>query len=337
MGLFSRKSGGASTTTPSQPDSSIIEPPRPRIGLALGSGVARGWGHIGVLKALHNLGFRPDVVAGTSVGSLVGAAYLISRLDVLEEWTRDLNKLRIVRLLDFKMRSGGLVGGQKLVNEMLEHFGDVNIEELPIPFIAVATDLLTGHEVWIKKGRLVDAIRASFSIPGIFKPAQIDGRWLIDGALTNPLPVSVCRAMDCQCVIAVNLTGDMIGRNKAPGTDIPSAAGFDLLPFMAESGMEDRLSMLDPFTKKVFKRENDREPSMFGVMTASLGIILDRITRQRLAGDPPDVHIAPRLGHIGLLEFDRAAEAIAEGEAAVERAKPWLLDAMQLFNLQPRK
>lgn len=335
MRLFSRKSGGSSTP-PSPPDGTATPPARPRIGLALGSGVARGWGHIGVLKALHNLGFRPDVVAGSSVGALVGAAYLISRLDVLEDWTRDLTKLRIVRLLDFKMRSGGLVGGEKLVAEMLEHFGDVNIEELPVPFIAVATDLLTGHEVWLRKGPVVDAIRASFSIPGIFRPAHINGRWLVDGALTNPLPVSICRAMDCQCVIAVNLTGDMIGRNKAPDSDIPSAAGFDLLPFMADSGMEDRLSMLDPFTKKVFKREN-KEPSMFGVMTASLGIILDRITRQRLAGDPPDVHIAPRLGHIGLLEFDRAAEAIAEGEAAVERAKPWLLDAMELFNLQPRR
>lgn len=335
MGLFSRKSNGPATPSETQ-ETAVTPPVRPRVGLALGSGVARGWGHIGVLKALHNLGFRPDVVAGSSVGALVGAAYLISRLDVLEEWTRDLTKLRIVRLLDFKMRSGGLVGGQKLVNEMLDHFGDVNIEELPIPFIAVATDLLTGHEVWLRKGSVVEAIRASFSIPGIFKPANIDGRWLVDGALTNPLPVSICRAMDCQCVIAVNLTGDMLGKNKTPDADIPSAAGFDLLPFMADAGMEDRLSMLDPFTKRIFKRENSREPSMFGVMTASLGIILDRITRQRLAGDPPDVHIAPRLGHIGLLEFDRAAEAIAEGEAAVERAKPWLLDAMQLFNLQPR-
>lgn len=306
---------------------------RPKLGLALGSGVARGWSHIGVLKALHNMGIRPDVVAGTSVGALVGAAYLISRLDVLEEWTRELTKLRIVRLLDFKMRSGGLVGGQKLVNEMLDHFGDIRIESLPVPFLAVATDLLTGHEVWLRKGPIVDAVRASFSIPGIFRPAHMDGRWLVDGALTNPLPVSICRAMDCQCVIAVNLTGDIIGRNRAPDSNIQTAAGFDLLPFLSESGMEDRLSMLDPFTRRIFRRE-DKEPSMFGVMTSSLSIILDRITRQRMAGDPPDVQITPRVGHIGLLEFDRAAEAIAEGEAAVERAKPWLRDAIDLFNLQ---
>ncbi len=335
MGLFDRKKPAVGDAPPPPPP----EPPvstRPKVGLALGSGVARGWGHIGVLKALHNLGLKPDVIAGSSVGALVAGAYLVSRLDVLEEWCRDLNKLRIVRLLDFKIRSGGLVGGNKLVDEMLEHFGDVNIEDLPIPFVAVATDLLTGHEVWLRKGSMIDAIRASFSIPGIFKPIQSEGRWLVDGALTNPLPVSVCRALDCQCVIAVNLTGDTMGKNKAPGANIPTAAGFDLIPFMAEAGMDERISLLDPFTKRIFRRDSDKEPSMFGVMTASLGIILDRITRSRIAGDPPDVHIAPRLGHIGLLEFDRAAESIAEGEAAVERAKPWLLDAMQLYNIKPR-
>jgi len=334
MGLFDRKKQVPNESAP--PTTETPTQTRPKVGLALGSGVARGWGHIGVLKALHNLGIKPDVIAGSSVGALVAGAYLVHRLDVLEDWARNLTKMRIVRLLDFKVRSGGLVGGQKLVDEMLEHFGDVNIEDLPIPYTAVATDLLTGHEVWLRNGSMVESIRASFSIPGIFRPVQYEGRWLVDGALTNPLPVSVCRAMDCQCVIAVNLTGDTMGKNKAPGTQIPTAAGFDLLPFMSEAGLEERLSMLDPFTRLVFRRDNDKEPSMFGVMTASLGIILDRITRSRIAGDPPDVHIAPRLGHIGLLEFDRAAEAIAEGEAAVERAKPWLLDAMQLYNIKPR-
>ena len=310
--------------------------PRPKIGLALSGGVARGWGHIGVLKALHNLGIKPDVVAGTSVGSLVGAAYLTSRLDALEEWTRELTKKRVLGLLDFKLRSGGLVGGKKLVAEMMEHFGDVKIEDLPIPFAAVATDLLTGHEVWLQQGSLVEAVRASFSLPGIFRPAKIDGRWLVDGALVNPLPVSICRALDCQCIIAVNLTGDVMGKNRAPNTDIPSAAGFDLLPFMVQSGMEERVSVLDPFTKRIFSRD-EQEPSIFGVMVNSLNIILDRVTRAKLAGDPPDVHIAPRLGHIGLLEFDRAAEAIEEGEAAVERAKPWILDAMHVFDIKLRR
>jgi len=335
MGFFSRSSPPPSAPPPPErkPGAPFVNnTDRPKIGIALGGGVARGWAHIGVLKALHNLGIRPDVIAGTSVGALVGAAYLSSKLDVLEEWTLGLNKRNIVKLLDFKIRAGGLVGGARLVQEMRNHLGDINIEELPKPFVAVATDLLTGHEVWLRKGPLVESIRASFSIPGIFRPAMVEGRWLIDGALTNPLPISICRAMDCQCVIAVNLTGDMLGKNRATDAAIPTAAGFDLLPFLSETGQFERLSLLDPFTKKVFRRE-DKEPSIFGVMTGSLNIILDRITRSRLAGDPPDVHIAPRLGHIGLLEFDRAAESIAEGEAAVERAKPWLIDAMQVFDL----
>lgn len=336
MAVFWKRGEGQNADKPSAGPSSPPPLQRPRIGLALGGGVARGWGHIGVLKALHNLGLRPDVVAGTSVGALVGAAYLVSRLDVLEEWARGLNKLRIVRLLDLKMRSGGLVGGKKLVDAMYEHFGDIRIEDLPVPFVAVATDLLTGHEIWLRHGPLVDAVRASFSIPGIFRPAQVDNRWLVDGALVNPLPVSICRALDCQCVIAVNLTGDLLGKNRQSDSNIPTAAGFDLLPFMNEAGLGERLSLLDPFTKRIFRRDA-AEPSIFGVMTNSLGIILDRITRARLAGDPPDVLISPRLGHIGLLEFDRAEEAIAEGEAAVERAKPWLLDAINLFGIEPRR
>lgn len=335
MGFFNKSAPPAKPPTPTagKPGAPFMnQTDRPKVGIALGGGVARGWAHIGALKALHNLGIRPDVVAGTSVGALVGAAYLSSKLDVLEDWTRALNRRSIVKMLDFKIRAGGLVGGNRLVQEMYNHLGDTLTEELPKPFVAVATDLLTGHEVWLKKGRLVDNIRASFSIPGIFRPALVDGRWLIDGALTNPLPVSICRALDCQCVIAINLTGDILGKNRAQDAAIPTAAGFDLLPYLSETGQSERLSLLDPFTKKIFRRV-DKEPSIFGVMTGSLNIILDRITRSRLAGDPPDVHIAPRLGHIGLLEFDRAAEAIAEGEAAVERAKPWIIDAMQVFDI----
>ncbi len=336
MGLFNWHTLGLGDGDPGEnPEPPPSPPRRVRIGLALSGGVARGWGHIGALRGLLNLGIRPDVVVGTSVGALVGAAYLVSRLDALEEWSRALTKARIVRLMDFKLRAGGLVAGKRLVAEMAQHFGDARVEDLPIPFAAVATDLMVGHEVWIRSGPLVNAVRASFSLPGVFPPVQLDGRWLVDGALVNPLPVSVCRALDCQCVIAVNLTGDIMGRNRVPNTNLTSAAGFDLLPFMKDSGMAERLSLLDPFTRRVFVREGAM-PSLFGTMVNSLNIILERVTRARLAGDPPDVHIAPRLGHIGLLEFDRAAEAIEEGEAAVERARPWIQDAMQVFGLTPR-
>jgi len=306
---------------------------RPRIGLALGGGVARGWAHIGALRALRRYGIEPDVVAGSSVGALVGGMFLADRLPALEEWAKRLTKLRIASYLDLKLSSGGLIGGVHLVAEMKRYLGDVRIEELRTPFVAVTTDLVTGHEIWLREGSLVEGMRASFSLPGVFPPMKIDGRWLVDGALVNPVPVSVCRALGCEMVIAVNLSADIIGKARKPGAQIPTAAGFDLLALLegpAPSYVPPP-SALNALTRRIFKRDYEG-PSLFGVMVSSFGIITDRVTRSRLAGEPPDVHIAPRLGHIGLLEFDRAEEAIAEGEASVERVLPDLCDALSVFS-----
>jgi NTE family protein len=302
-----------------------------RIGLALGSGMARGWAHIGVIHALTRLGLKFDIVAGCSIGALVGGLYLAGKLDSLEAWALNLTKLKIVRYLDLKVRSGGLIGGEKLVEEIKNYIGDVKIESLGTPYAAVATDLVTGHEIWLQRGDLATAMRASFSLPGVFPPIRHDGRWLLDGALVNPLPVTACRAMGADMVIAVNINADIIGKLRRPGSDIPAAAGFDLLHLIESTAeLENRMSIMDTLTRRIFRRDPSG-PSLFGVMTASLNIMQDRITRSRLAGDPPDVHIAPRLGHIGLLEFDRAAEAIREGEEAVERKRPELADALKVF------
>ncbi len=306
---------------------------RPRIGLALGGGVARGWAHIGALRALRRYGIEPDVIAGSSVGALVGGAHLAGRLSALEDWARKLTRIKIVSYLDLKLSSGGLIGGTHLVAEMMRHIGDVKIEDLPAPFVAVSTDLVTGHEMWLREGSLVEAMRASFSLPGVFPPVKIDNQWLVDGALVNPVPVSVCRALGCQMVIAVNLSGDILGKARKPGAQVPTAAGFDLLALL-EAPQPSNVpppSALNALTRRIFRRDYDG-PSLFGVMVSSFNIITDRITRSRLAGEPPDVHIAPRLGHIGLLEFDRAEETIAEGEAAVERMLPDLCDALSVFN-----
>jgi NTE family protein len=308
--------------------SPTITVPNRKIGLALSSGMARGWAHIGVIRALTNMGFKFDVVAGCSIGSLVGGIYLANKFHELEDWARSLNKMRIVSYLDLKIRSGGLISGSKLVDEIKRHIGDLQIEQMPKKFISVATDLVTGHEIWLEKGPLAESMRASFSLPGVFPPIRINGRWLVDGALVNPLPVTACRAMGADMVIAINLNADIIGKVRRPGSDIPAAAGFDLLHLIESTKeLEGKIKGLDPFTRRVFRRETEG-PSLFGVMTASLNIMQDRLTRSRLAGDPPDVHIAPRLGHIGLLEFDRADEAIREGEAAVERKKHELFDAL---------
>lgn len=303
---------------------------RPKIGVALSSGVARGWAHIGVLRALERYGFEPDIVAGTSVGALIGGAYVAGRIDTLEAWARALTKVKMVSYMDFRVRGGGMIGGRHLVDAMQQHLGNTRIEDLPIPFAAIATDLVTGHEVWLRKGNLVEAMRTSFSLPGAFEPVWKNNRWLVDGALVNPVPVSVCMAMGAQMIIAVNVNADLIGKQRRSDSPVPSIAGFDLLQEIEKVKKPGTGSKISALARRLFRREST-QPSMFGVLTSSLSIVQDRITRSRLAGEPPDVHITPRLGHIGLFEFDRAEEVIAEGEAAVERALPDLRDALAVF------
>lgn len=312
------------------PDQQVSQPHlKPSIGLALGSGMARGFAHIGVLKALTRHGIRPHIVAGTSIGAVVGGCYLAGKLDELEEWALSLNRRKIFTYLDFRVRSAGLIGGSRLDALMQEHFGDMIIEDLPSPFVAIATDLVTGHEVWLRKGSFMDAVRASFALPGVFAPVEVNHRTLIDGALVNPVPVSACLALGSRLTIAVDLNADMIGKAAKPGASYQTILGFDV--FNEKDVLpEDQKLFSRGITQRLFRREPN-SPSLFGVMVSSLNIIQDRLTRSRLAGDPPDVHIKPRIGHIGLLEFERAAEMIKEGEDCVERAMPRLQAAMDVL------
>ena len=261
---------------------------------------------------------------------MIGGCYLAGKLDELEKWAISLNKRKIVGYLDLHVGRGGLIRGERLVGELRRLVGPLRIEDLRIPYIAIATDLVTGHEIWLQKGDLAEAMRASFSLPGLFPPIELEGRWLADGALVDPLPVAACRALGADMVIAVNLNTDIIGKSRRLGTHVPVAMGFDPLPLLEESGEASTTSLTDSLTRGIFRRDYD-SPSIFGVMTTSLNIMQDRLTRSRLAGDPPDVHITPRVGHIGLLEFDRAEELIREGEDAVERKRPELIDALQVM------
>ena len=309
----------------------VLQPQsRPRIGLALGSGVARGWAHLGVIRALQRHGIEPDVIVGTSIGAVVGGVHLAGKADALETWARSLSKVRMISYMDFRVRNGGMIGGRHLVDALRQNLGELRIEDLGIPFAAVATDLVTGHEIWLREGDLIDAMRTSFSLPGVFEPMQHDNRWLVDGALVNPVPVSVCRALGAQMTIAVNLNADIIGKERRAGASVPTVAGFDLLSELQQGDESSKPSRIGTLARRLFRRE-PTHPSMFGVMISSLGIVQDRISRSRLAGEPPDVHITPRLGAIGLFEFDRADEIIAEGEAAVERVLPDLNDAISIF------
>lgn len=324
-----------SETGPTEPPQTPLPPAPAGIGLALGSGIARGFAHIGVLKALNRYGIKPSIVAGTSIGSVVGGCYLAGKLDELEDWALSLNRRRLFKYLDFRVRSPGLIGGRKLNNILEEHFGKMLIEDQKFPFISIATDLATGHEVWLRKGPFVDALRASFALPGIFPPMTLNGRTLIDGALVNPVPVSACQAMGAHLTIAVDLNGDLIGKATKPGNNFQTVMGFDVFgdPEVTEQA-EEALGATS-LTSRMFRREGN-SPSLFGVMVSSLNIIQDRLTRSRLAGDPPDVHIKPRIGHVGLLEFERAEELIKEGEEAVERKLPEIMSAIDILLLRSK-
>ncbi len=295
-----------------------------RLGIALGSGAARGWAHIGVLRTLEQAGIIPDIVAGTSIGALVGAAYASHRLDPLAEWVTGIDWWEIIRYMD--VRLGG-VEGERLMRAFRERVDDALIEDLPKPFGAVATDLYTGREVWFQSGSLLEAVRASIALPGLFSPARYQGRWLVDGGLVDPLPVSLCRALGADRVIAVNLNGDIVGRQfngRAQHRNAPNpllarlSAGWQAI-------LGNHASVAEPESSA-----EETPPGLFDVMAGSIHIMQDRITRARMAGDPPDVVLAPRLAHLGLMDFDHAAEAMAAGAACVQRHLPVLRDTLDL-------
>lgn len=299
---------------------------RPRIGLVLGSGSARGWAHIGVIRALEELGIRPDLVCGSSIGALVGASYASGHLDTLESWVRTLTFWDVVKLLDIRL-SGGLIEGTNLMASMREQFEGQTIESLPLPFAAIATDLDSGREVWLQQGDLSSAVRASIALPGLFSPAHVDHQWLVDGGITNPVPISVARAMGAEIIIAVNLNTDLIGRhlNPLPGT-LPQPPAHseerDLFSQMMErlnQGLRDKAVNGWRTSNKKKSTDEVLQPGLFEVMASAINIMQVQITRSRMAGDPPDVLITPQMGQLGLLEFDRASEAIEEGRAAVAK------------------
>lgn len=300
------------------------------IGLALGGGIARGFAHIGVLKTLKKYGIEPTIIAGTSIGAVVGAAHLAGRLDELEEWARALNRLKILSYLDLRVRKAGLIGGKRLETLLRQNLGDLRMEDLPHDFTVIAADLATGHEIWLRQGALVDCLRASFALPGIFPPVEINHRFLVDGALVNPCPISVCQAHGARMTIAVDLHADIIGKAIKPGQNFQTVAGFDMfdkddVPLEKQEPFRN-----NPISSRLFRRD-PASPSLFGVMVSALGIMQDRLTRSRLAGDPPDIHIKPQIGHIGLLEFERAEELIQLGVQAAERAMPDIQAAIKVF------
>ncbi|MBK6741883.1 MAG: patatin-like phospholipase RssA [Hydrogenophilales bacterium] len=285
-------------------------PRRPRVGLALGSGSARGWAHIGVIRALEEAGVRPDLVCGTSIGALVGAAYAAGELERLERWVLGLEIGNVFGFADVSLNAG-LLKGDRLMQFLRNNFADRPIEQLELPFAAVATSLQTGAEVWLQSGSTLDAVRASIALPGIFTPVRREGSLLVDGGLANPIPVSLARAMGADVVIAVDLGSDILGRRfrTAAAPDAPASQPQWMLK------LRENLAALAPEKSP----EEPPMPSMMDVLSTSMDIVLVRIARSRMAGEPPDVLVAPRLASLRLLDFHRAKEAIEEGRRAVER------------------
>jgi NTE family protein len=326
------------------------EPVTPTVGLALGSGSSRGWSHIGIIRALQERGIRPSVVAGASIGSLVGGAYASGQLDDLEAWARELGRVDVWRLLDTTLRGGGVMTGNRLMGALAEVLEDHDIEDLPMPFAAVATELDTGVEVWLREDSMLDAIRASSGLPGLFTPVWHKGRWLIDGGVVNPVPVSLCRALGADYVIAVSLNKRLktyAARWRRPDSDEPSEKeshgprGGEASeppeepppPDQPEDAdaphgeeepsrlarLEERWSGLVDGLVESWKKARRRDPGVFDVVGTSISIMQDRITRSRMVGDPPEIILEPDMGHFELMDFHRAEEAMELGRAAVER------------------
>jgi NTE family protein len=291
---------------------------KPRIGLALGGGSARGWSHIGVIRVLEQAGIKPDIVCGTSIGALVGAVYAAGELERFEQWVLGLKISDVVSYMDVSL-SSGLLKGERIMEFFRRDYVDRAIEDLSIPFAAVATSLKTGAEVWLRDGSTLEAVRASIALPGLFEPSLKDGATLVDGGLVNPLPVSLARAMGAEFVIAVDLSSDVQGRKlnfEGPKDKLDDHNGEWL------TKLQDGLNALIPASAQ----KEPNLPSILDVITSSINIMQVRITRSRMADDPPDVIVAPHLAHINLLDFHRAKEAIEEGEQAMKAMLPSLID-----------
>jgi len=289
----------------------MTAPHGPRVGLALGSGSARGWAHIGVIRALEKAGVRPDILCGTSIGALVGAAYAAGELDRLESWVLELGIGDVVGFFDVSL-SGGVLKGARLMEFFRRNVADRPIDQLGVPFATVATALHTGAEVWLRRGSTLDAVHASIALPGLFAPVRWEGALLVDGGLVNPVPVSLARAMGADIVIAVDLGSDILGR-RFRATSAPEAPPGTVSRWMRM--LQENLGALAPGESP----DEPAMPSMLDVLTTCMDIVQVRIARSRMAGEPPEVVVAPRLARFRLLDFHRAKEAIEEGHRAVER------------------
>ncbi|MEA2116147.1 MAG: patatin-like phospholipase RssA [Thermodesulfobacteriota bacterium] len=291
---------------------------KPIVGFALGGGSSRGWAHIGIIHALSEIGIEADIVCGCSIGSIVGASYLAGNLDILEQWVCSLTQIEVAKFFELNFSLQGFVDIERLQTFFTKYICQENTQfkDLSKIFATVSTDLETGREIWFTEGSVLNSVWASISLPGLFPPIQNQGRWLVDGGLVNPVPVSVCRALGADIVIAVNLTGDIVGKHFITKNQTKEDKSDNVFSTLKKSVR----SYSDSLFNKI--EEKDSPPNLLDAISGSINITQDRITRSRMAGDPPDILLSPKLAHIGLLEFYRAKEAIQEGKNCVKRMLP---------------
>ena len=292
-----------------------------KIGLALGSGGARGWASIGVIRELEAAGVKPDVVAGTSMGAVVGAFYALGRLDELERFGKTLTNKRLLSLMDLTFTGQSFFSGKKLMVEVQRTLNGAKFSDCTVPLGVVTTEVGNGHEVWLRDGPLCVALAASCALPGVLDPVKINGSWCIDGALVNPVPVTLARAMGADVVVSVNVVSDTMYRSR-------------LLHEVIE-GREDARTVEKAIDKSIlrfipgFKGDGaEKPPPVASIMSSSLDIMLDRIRRARLAGDPPDASVNVRVDEAGMFDFHMCAELIEIGRRAARAMMPNVLETL---------
>jgi len=276
------------------------------VSLVLGSGGARGLAHIGVIHWLEENGYEIRSISGCSIGSLIGGVYGAGKLDEFETWVRALTKLDILALLDISWSRSGLVQGDKIINTLVDLIGDQTIEDLPIPFTAVAADISSEKEVWINSGRLFDAIRASISLPLFFTPFEHKGIKLIDGGVLNPVPIAPTFSDDTDMTIAVNLGGPLESIRTAENKEKTRTNGL-------ETCQEKISDFIKDFQQKIGIKTGQLDLGVYDIANQSFDAMQSTIARQKLAAYPPDHEITIARNACGTLEFDRADEMIALG------------------------
>ncbi|WP_038580440.1 patatin-like phospholipase family protein [Dyella japonica] len=314
------------TADPSTLPAKAAATKKPTVALALGSGGAKGLAHIGAIEEIEAQGYQIVAIAGTSMGALIGGIYAMGKLAVYRDWVCSLAKMDVLKLVDWTLSGGGLIKGERIIETMRGLIGDAAIEDLPLAYTAVATDLDREREVWLTRGPLFDAIRASIAIPTLFRPHVLSERRLIDGGLLNPVPVTPLIREPADYLFAVSMDGP------------PDAGTPDVVPATPTENPDSYRSRIGEFIGKLVPHgaEKSREPGMLELLMQSMDLMQANLSRLRLAAYEPDLLIRMPRNVATVYEFYRAAELIEMGRQQARQAlSNWQPTRAALFTGRP--